>query len=120
MDGIERKYKMVGLKRENFNEEVMTELSWIMNVLDELVNITGIETYETVLIKYRVQMEEEQALNRFLKENFKKLETLSIEEIQEMISSDFFAVNEKPWRMDNEVLEKLIKHAQNRLSRSIE
>lgn len=111
---------MVGFNRENFNEEVMTELSWIMNVLDELVNITGIETYETVLIKYRVQMEEEQAINYFLKENFKKIETLSIEDIQEMISADFLAMNQKPWRMDIEVLEKLIKYACNKLSKPIE
>ena len=46
---------MAGLLKDEFVSEVMTELSWIMRVIDDLCEKTGIETYESTLIKYRVQ-----------------------------------------------------------------
>lgn len=45
---------MAGLLKDEFVSEVMTELSWIMRVIDDLCEKTGLETYESTLIKYRV------------------------------------------------------------------
>ena len=52
MDAIKRLTIMAGLIKENFNEEVLIELSWIMNVIDEITQRYGIETYETVPVSY--------------------------------------------------------------------
>lgn len=37
---------MAGLLKDEFVSEVMTELSWIMRVIDDLCEKTGLETYE--------------------------------------------------------------------------
>lgn len=44
---------MAGLIECEFKEEILTELSWIMSVIDNISTKTGLETYETVLIKNR-------------------------------------------------------------------
>ena len=56
---------MAGLLKDEFVSEVMTELSWIMRVIDDLCEKTGLETYESTLIKYRVQPEEAHAIEKF-------------------------------------------------------
>lgn len=58
---------MAGLVDDNFKEEILTELSWIMTALDDISSKLEIETYElTFLIKYRVQPEEEELISKFM------------------------------------------------------
>nr|WP_314276787.1 hypothetical protein [uncultured Peptostreptococcus sp.] len=100
---------MAGLIRENFKEEVLIELSWIMNAIDEITQRYGIETYETVLIKYRIQPEEEKAIDRFIALNFKKIESLAIEDIQKEIAKYYFQLTKREWSVSDEIVEKLIR-----------
>lgn len=48
---------MAGLIKENFEFEVLTELSWIKRVLVEICEKLDIDTYESNLIKYCVEPE---------------------------------------------------------------
>ena len=58
---------MADLVDDNFKEEILTELSWIMTALDDISSKLEIETYElTFLIKYRVQPEEEELISKFM------------------------------------------------------
>ncbi|GGI12936.1 hypothetical protein GCM10007377_03450 [Galliscardovia ingluviei] len=100
---------MAGLIKDNFDEEVLIELSWIMNVIDEIAEKYGIETYETILIKYRVQPEEEQCIDKFIALHVNELESLSIIEIQKEIASYYFALTKRQWHVADDVVEKLIK-----------
>lgn len=99
---------MAGLIKENFKQEITTELSWIMNVIDEICSKLEIETYESLLIKYRIQPEEEKAIDKFFVFNIKELNTLKIEEIQEKIAVNFYEMTKKQWSISNEIVEKLI------------
>lgn len=109
---------MAGLIAENFKEEILTELSWIMRVLDDLVVATGIETYESTLIKYRVQPEEEEAINNYLKQGFSNIENYSLGEIQDQVAQHFEELTGKPWTMDLEVLSKLLRLIRERLGKN--
>ena len=109
MDAIKRLTIMAGLIKENFNEEVLIELSWIMNVIDEITQRYGIETYETVLIKNRIQPEEENAIDHFFALNIRKLESLTIGDIQKEISKYYFQLTKREWRISDEIVEKLIR-----------
>ena len=100
---------MAGLIKENFNEEVLIELSWIMNVIDEITQRYGIETYETVLIKNRIQPEEENAIDHFFALNIRKLESMTIGDIQKEISKYYFQLTKREWRISDEIVEKLIR-----------
>lgn len=100
---------MAGLIKENFNEEIVTEISWIMTVIDDLSSKYGIETYETVLIKHRIQPEEERAIDKFFAFNVKELENMPIEKIQEKIADYFMEMTKKQWSVSDEVVKKLIE-----------
>lgn len=100
---------MAGLIKENFNEEIVTEISWIMTVIDDLSSKYGIETYETVLIKNRIQPEEERAIDKFFVFNVKELENMQIEKIQEKIADYFMEMTKKQWSVSDEVVKKLIE-----------
>lgn len=100
---------MAGLIKDNFKEEILTELSWIMTAIDDLSTKCGIETYETVLIKHRVQPEEERAIEKFFVLNIQKLDNLTIEEIQTSIAHNFFEMTQKEWAVSNDIVEKLIQ-----------
>lgn len=60
---------MTGLIKENFKEEVLVELSWIMSAIDDLSSKLEVETYEIALIRYRIQPEEERAIDKFVSFN---------------------------------------------------
>lgn len=100
---------MAGLINKNFKEDVLIELSWIMNAIDDLNDKLGVETYEIFLIKHRVQPEEEKAISKFFILNINKLDHYTIEEIQDKISKDFYESTKKEWFLTNEVVEKLIE-----------
>lgn len=100
---------MAGLIDDNFKEEVLTELSWIMNAIDEITARYKIETYETTLIKYRVQPEEEKAIDKFFVYNIKEIDNISDEKIQKEIGDNFFKMTNKHWSMPIEIVRKLIQ-----------
>lgn len=100
---------MAGLIRDNFKEEVLTELSWIMNAIDDISSKYGIETYEIVLIKYRVQPEEEKAIDKFFAFHLKELDYVTDEEIQKEIEKNYFQSTKKKWSVSIEVVKKLIQ-----------
>lgn len=99
---------MAGLIKSELKNEILTELSWIMNAIDILSSKAGIETYEIALIKYRVQPEEEQAISKFITLHARKLDGFSTSDMQQVISEIFFEMTKKQWSLSNEVLEKLI------------
>lgn len=99
---------MAGLIKENFKEEVLTELSWIMAIIDDLSITYGIETYETTLIKYRVQPEEERAISQFFVLHIHMIDKLNMEEAQKKIASLFFETTKREWSITKDVVEKLI------------
>lgn len=100
---------MAGLIRDNLTEEILTELSWIMTAIDQISQKTGIETYETTLIKYRVQPEEEQTIDKFFVFNYNKLNTLQINDIQENLKEIFFELTGKEWTLSDEVVKKILQ-----------
>lgn len=100
---------MTGLIRNNFNEEVMVELSWIMNAIDAIAQKSGVETYEILLIRYRIQPEEEKAIDKFFVFNFAKLGSMSIAEIQQKIAYEYFQLTNRTWSRPNDVVKTLIK-----------
>lgn len=100
---------MAGLMKDELHNEILTELSWIMNAIDTLSSRTGVETYEIVLIKYRVQPEEERAISKFLAFNLKNLNEFSIDDMRQQISTNFFEMTRKEWSLSDKVLKKLIK-----------
>ncbi|WP_068268675.1 hypothetical protein [Caviibacter abscessus] len=110
---------MAGMVKEEFKEEVLTELSWIMNVIDDLCTKTNLETYETVLIKNRVQMQEEKAINKFIFFNFKNLDTITIDKTQEMIAKYYYEMTKRKWSLSDEVVQKLISLKLQQLKRRI-
>lgn len=81
---------MAGLNKDNFKEEILTEISWIMNAIDDICEKLKFESYETSLIKYRVQSEEESLIRKFVVLNLKNLDYFSISEIQDKLSLEFF------------------------------
>lgn len=99
---------MAGLIKENFNEEILVELSWIMNAIDDLSSKLGVETYEIALIKYRIQPEEEQAIHEFFISNLQKINDFKIEDIQKNVATIFSEKTNKEWTMEKEILSKLI------------
>lgn len=99
---------MAGLVKENFEEEVLVELSWIMNAIDELSSKLEVETYEIALIRYRIQPEEENAIHEFFLYNFREIRDLKIGEIQEGIGKIFYEKTNKKWSVENDIVNKLI------------
>lgn len=81
---------MAGLNKDNFKEEILTEISWIMTAIDDICEKLKFESYETSLIKYRVQSEEESLIRKFVVLNLKNLDYFSISEIQDKLSLEFF------------------------------
>lgn len=80
-----------------------------MNVIDEISAKLKIETYETTLIRYRIQHEEEKAIDKFLLFHYKNLKELKIQEKQMIISKYFYEFTNKKWNMKDEVLEKILE-----------
>lgn len=99
---------MAGLQKENLTNEILTELSWIMNAIDELCEKTGLETYKTTLIKYRIQPEEEHALNHYLLLHWRTLDTMTTQDIQQGVAALYNEHTRKPWSQSDDVLEKLV------------
>lgn len=99
---------MAGLINDNFKEEIMTELSWMMTALDDISSKYKIETYELNLIKYRVQPEEEQIINKFVTLNNRTIQTFAIQEIQKWMSNEFQVTFQKDWIMSDQLVQKLI------------
>lgn len=100
---------MAGLMKNNFKEEVLTELSWIMNAIDDISSKYGIETYEIMLIRYRVQPEEEKAIDKFFTFHVKELDSITDEEVQKEIENNYFKLTNKKWSVSIEVVKKLIQ-----------
>ena len=100
---------MAGLINENFQEEVITELSWIKTVISSLCEKEGIETYESLLLKYAIEPEEAEEIERFVVRNLKDIEKYEIIDIQNEIAKSFFENTKKDWMMQDDVLEKLIE-----------
>lgn len=100
---------MAGLIECEFKEEILTELSWIMSVIDDISTKTGLETYETVLIKNRVQMQEEQAISKFFALNFNRLDALTITEIQKKIIQYYTEITKREWTLSDELVQKLVE-----------
>lgn len=107
---------MAGLDKDNFKEEILTEISWIMTAIDEISEKLDFETYETVLIKYRVQPEEERIIDKFIFLNWKKMDDFSIFEIQNILANNFFELTGKKWTLCDEVVEKILKLKRNLLN----
>lgn len=99
---------MAGLINENFKEEVLGELSWIKNAIDELSTMLDIETYETALIRYRIEPEEDQAIEQFFLLHSKSIADFKIEDIQKGIAKIYIEDTNKEWFMLDDVLRKLI------------
>lgn len=99
---------MAGLMKDRFVEEVMTELSWIMRAIDDLSEKTGLETIETTLIKYRVQPEEFEAIDHFFARHMRAIDTIPFADARASISDHFTATTGKPWRLNDDVLKKLL------------
>ncbi|MFI3887946.1 hypothetical protein [Streptococcus parauberis] len=99
---------MAGLINDNFKEEIMTELSWMMTALVDISSKYKIETYELTLIKYRVQPEEEQIINKFVTLNNRTIQTFAIQEIQKWMSNEFQVTFQKDWIMSDQLVQKLI------------
>lgn len=99
---------MAGLLKDEFVSEVMTELSWIMRVIDDLCEKTGLETYESTLIKYRVQPEEAHAIEKFFGSHLQEIDALPLAEIRQKVAADFYETTGKPWHLADEILEKLL------------
>lgn len=99
---------MAGLINDNFKEEIMIELSWMMTALDDISSKYKIETYELTLIKYRVQPEEEQIINKFVTLNNRTIQTFAIQEIQKWMSNEFQVTFQKDWIMSDQLVQKLI------------
>lgn len=100
---------MAGLIKENFKDEILTELSWIKNAINDISDRLKIETYEIALIKYCVQPEEEKAIDKFFVFNFKVLKKMKSYEKQELVSKYFFEMTNRKWTLDNDILDELIK-----------
>ena len=100
---------MAGLMKDSFKEEVLTELSWIMNAIDDISSKHGIETYEIMLIRYRVQPEEEKAIASFFAFHLKELDSFTDEEIEKEIENNYFQLTKKKWSVPIEVVKKLIQ-----------
>ena len=98
---------MAGLINDNFKEEIMTELSWMMTALVDISSKYKIETYELTLIKYRVQPEEEQIINKFVTLNNRTIQTFAIQEIQKWMSNEFQVTFQKDWIMSDQLVQKL-------------
>lgn len=107
---------MAGLIKDNFSEEILIELSWIKNAINEIAQKNGIETYETILIKYRVEPEEEKCIDKFLAFHFKELEDLTIEKIQKTLSNYYFELTKKKWALADDIVEKLINIRKDELT----
>lgn len=99
---------MAGLINDNFKEEIMTELSWMMTALVDISSKYKIETYELTLIKYRVQPEDEQIINKFVTLNNRTIQTFAIQEIQKWMSNEFQVTFQKDWIMSDQLVQKLI------------
>lgn len=80
-----------------------------MNVIDEISAKLKIETYETTLIRYRIQPEEEKAIDNFFVFHYKELKELKNQEKQMIISKYFYEITNKKWNMKDEVLEKILE-----------
>lgn len=102
---------MAGLIKENFVFEVMTELSWIKRVLAEVCENLEIDTYESTLLKYHVETEEEGQMMNY-RANFLHS---PYEEIRALMAKGFEKAYGKPFGIRTEVLEKLIKRFLHRL-----
>lgn len=100
---------MAGLINENFQEEVITELSWIKTVISSLCEKEGIETYESLLLKYAIEPEEAEEIERFVVRNLKDIEKYEIIDIKNEIAKTFFENTKKECMIQNDVLEKLIE-----------
>lgn len=100
---------MAGLKKALFNEEILTELSWVMSAIDTICEREGIETYQTTLIKYRVQPEEERAIDQFLFLHWRTLEAMSLVAIEAGVAIRFEEMTGLTWTLSRVVLEKLVE-----------
>lgn len=107
---------MAGLNKDNFKEEILTEISWIMTAIDDICEKLNFESYETSLIKYRGQPEEENLISKFVVLNLKNLDNFCISEIQDKLSLEFFENTGKKWTLCDEVVEKLIRLLRNLLN----
>lgn len=100
---------MAGLIKNHFEEEVMTELSWIMRAIDTLCEKIGVESYEITLIKHRIQPEEEAAISYFLGHHARQLNTYSLNDMRQLIAKHFIETTNKPWTLSDDKLEQVIE-----------
>lgn len=100
---------MAGLMKRNFNEEVMVELSWIMSAVETLAGKCGAESYEILLIKYRIQPEEEMAIDKFFALNYKQLADMTIADKQKKIAYEYKQLTNREWSRPDEIVEKLLR-----------
>lgn len=99
---------MAGLMKNNFNEEVMVELSWIMSAIETLADKYGIESYEILLVKYRIQPEEEKAIDKFFALNYKQLANMTITDKVKKIAYEYKQLTNREWSRPDEIVEKLL------------
>lgn len=99
---------MAGLIKNELASELLTELSWMKRVIGDLCERTGLETYHTALLKYRIEPEEEKALDQFLFLHWKTLDDLSINEIEEGVAKIFYETTRRQWSKPEDILKTLV------------
>jgi hypothetical protein len=104
-----KEYLMAGLINENFEEELLTELSWIKSVVVDIGEKLGINTFEIELLKNSIEPEEEKAINKLIVLNYKKIESLDIAERRKLLEKYFFNETGKSWNVPDEISEKLVQ-----------
>ncbi|MEE3392959.1 MAG: hypothetical protein VZR00_06325 [Lachnospiraceae bacterium] len=100
---------MAGLIKENFEEELLTELSWIKSVLIDVGESLGVNSFEMELLKNYIQPEEEKAIDKLIALNFNKLKSLDMSERRKLLEEYFSGETDKNWTVPDNVSEKLIQ-----------
>lgn len=100
---------MAGLINENFEEELLTELSWIKSVIVDIGEKLGINSFEMELLKNSIEPEEEKAINKLIVLNYKNIKSLDIAERRKLLEKYFFNETGKSWNVPDEISEKLVQ-----------
>ncbi|AOZ73219.1 hypothetical protein BK816_07885 [Boudabousia tangfeifanii] len=99
---------MSGLMRSNFNEEIMTEISWLKQAVTAINDHLGMNSYVACLLRNFVEPEESQAIEQAIFHNARQIASMSFEESRAEINRAYKKIVGRDIGLRDEVIKELL------------
>lgn len=99
---------MSGFMRGELLNEIRTEISWLATAVTEISETLNLTSYHLTLLRYRVEPEEADAIERTLFFSYKELDSLDFSVLRQRVEKAFASATGKSWGMPDDQLKELI------------